>query len=65
MIGLLSSAHCDENNWEKSSAFNPAHFLDEKGNFRRREAFIPFSVGKCVGSFFFLTQRNIRLRHKI
>lgn len=53
MIGLLSSAHCDENNWEKSSAFNPAHFLDEKGNFRRREAFIPFSVGKCVGSFFF------------
>ncbi|XP_004559451.1 cytochrome P450 2K1 [Maylandia zebra] len=51
VIGLLSSAHCDENNWEKSSAFNPAHFLDEKGNFRRREAFIPFSLGSrvCAG----------------
>uniref|UniRef100_I3JCK9 Cytochrome P450 2K1 n=1 Tax=Oreochromis niloticus TaxID=8128 RepID=I3JCK9_ORENI len=51
VIGVLSSAHWDENNWEKSSAFNPAHFLDEKGNFRRREAFIPFSVGSrvCAG----------------
>ncbi|XP_030591497.1 cytochrome P450 2K1-like [Archocentrus centrarchus] len=51
VILLLSSALLDENEWEKSSSFNPAHFLDERGNFRRREAFLPFSTGPraCVG----------------
>ncbi|XP_071329705.1 cytochrome P450 2K1-like [Trachinotus anak] len=48
---LLSSALQDEDEWEKSYTFNPAHFLDEEGNFRKRDAFLPFSTGSraCIG----------------
>ncbi|XP_030584265.1 cytochrome P450 2J6-like [Archocentrus centrarchus] len=37
--------------WETPDSFNPQHFLDQDGKFRRREAFIPFSMGKrsCLG----------------
>ncbi|XP_045885700.1 cytochrome P450 2K1-like [Micropterus dolomieu] len=41
----------DEDEWEKPYIFNPAHFLDKEGNFRKRDAFLPFSAGSrvCVG----------------
>lgn len=47
MLVLLSSALQDEDEWEKPYIFNPAHFLDKEGNFRKRDAFLPFSAGKC------------------
>ncbi|KAI1892059.1 hypothetical protein AGOR_G00150080 [Albula goreensis] len=47
----LSSVLNDKNEWETPDTFNPGHFLDSQGQFRRREAFLPFSAGKrvCLG----------------
>ncbi|KAL4000302.1 hypothetical protein ACER0C_008073 [Sarotherodon galilaeus] len=48
---ILSSVLFDKNEWETPDVFNPEHFLDSEGKFRRRDAFLPFSAGKrvCIG----------------
>ncbi|XP_008275705.1 cytochrome P450 2J2-like [Stegastes partitus] len=47
----LSSVLFDKNEWVTPDVFNPEHFLDSKGQFLRRDAFLPFSAGKrvCIG----------------
>ncbi|KAM3875982.1 cytochrome P450 2J2-like [Diretmus argenteus] len=47
----LSTVLFDKSEWATPDAFNPEHFLDSEGQFRRREAFLPFSAGKraCLG----------------
>ncbi|XP_061095953.1 cytochrome P450 2J2-like [Conger conger] len=51
VVTCLSSVLSDEHEWETPTTFNPGHFLDSQGQFRRRKAFLPFSAGKrvCIG----------------
>ncbi|XP_068136111.1 cytochrome P450 2B11-like [Hyperolius riggenbachi] len=48
---VLYSALTDEAYFEKPHEFYPENFLDAQGNFKKVEAFIPFSIGKrsCAG----------------
>ncbi|XP_054870662.1 cytochrome P450 2D17-like [Amphiprion ocellaris] len=51
IMASLHSVLNDESMWETPHSFNPQHFLDQDGEFRKREAFLPFSAGKrvCLG----------------
>ncbi|XP_065812309.1 cytochrome P450 2J4-like isoform X1 [Labrus bergylta] len=48
IMPTLNSVLHDETMWETPHSFNPQHFLDQDGQFRKREAFLPFSAGKRV-----------------
>ncbi|KAM9619057.1 cytochrome P450 2J2-like isoform 2-T2 [Morphnus guianensis] len=50
LVTNLTSVMFDKNEWETPDAFNPEHFLKD-GQFRKRESFMPFSIGKraCLG----------------
>ncbi|XP_036400145.1 vitamin D 25-hydroxylase [Megalops cyprinoides] len=71
VITNLYSAHFDEKYWSHPDVFSPERFLDCRGDFVRREAFLPFSVGRrhCLGEqlarmemFLFFTTMMQRFR---
>lgn len=46
IVPNLWSVHRDPDIWEKPDEFQPSRFLDENGQIIKKEAFIPFGMGK-------------------
>lgn len=51
VLANLWAVHRDPQVWDKPNDFNPSRFLDDHGQILKKEAFIPFGIGRrvCMG----------------
>ncbi|XP_053311586.1 cytochrome P450 2U1 [Spea bombifrons] len=51
VLANLWAVHRDPKVWENPNDFNPSRFIDEHGQILKKEAFIPFGIGRrvCMG----------------
>uniref|UniRef100_K7G3S1 Uncharacterized protein n=1 Tax=Pelodiscus sinensis TaxID=13735 RepID=K7G3S1_PELSI len=49
IIPLLCTAQADPSQFKHPGRFDPTHFLDQDGRFRRNDAFMAFSAGSATG----------------
>ena len=45
IVPNMASVLSDEGHWKFPHEFNPENFLDDRGEFVKPEAFVPFSMG--------------------
>lgn len=62
MFPFLSSILLDQKEFPNPEKFDPGHFLDKNGCFKKTDYFVPFSLGKYTRFGQLLASLNYVLR---
>ena len=58
MVNLMAIM-TDKEHWKYPDTFNPENFLDEKGQFCKNDAFLPFSLGESAAGVYLKIQVHL------